>query len=106
MAVAEARRFPNLAASLGRVARERQVEAVTRLFAEFAESDQTEAPPAFAPDRRASTARRFLDLAVSPILLRALMGEDLSALQAQIGHHVARSVAFFLAGCSRGGDGG
>jgi hypothetical protein len=34
------------------------------------------------------------------------MGEDLSALQAQIGHHVARSVAFFLAGCSRGGDGG
>jgi AcrR family transcriptional regulator len=106
VAVAEARRFPDLAASVGRVARERQVEAVTRLFVEFAESDQAGAPPAFAPDRLASTAGQFLDLAVSPILLRALMGEDLSALRAQIGPHVARSVAFFLAGCSRGGDGG
>ena len=106
VAVAEARRFPDLAASVGRVARERQVEAVTRLFVEFAESDQIGAPPAFAPDRLDSTARQFLDLAVSPLLLRALMGEDLSALQAQIGPHVARSVAFFLAGCSREGDGG
>ena len=101
VAVAEARRFPDLAASVGRVARERQVEAVTRLFVEFAESDQAGAPPAFAPDRVTSTARQFLDLAVSPILLRALMGEDLSALRAQIGPHVARSVAFFLAGCSQ-----
>jgi hypothetical protein len=106
VAVAEARRFPDLAARLGRVARERQVEAVTRLFAEFAESDQTGPPPAFAPDRLASTARQFLDLAVSPILLRALMGEDLSGLRAQIGPHVAGSVAFFLAGCGRGVDGG
>jgi AcrR family transcriptional regulator len=104
--VGEARRFPELVASVGRVARERQVEAVTRLFAEFAETNQTGAPPAFAPDRLASTARQFLDLAVSPILLRALMGEDLSTLRAQIGPHVAGSVAFFLAGGSRGGDGG
>jgi AcrR family transcriptional regulator len=103
VAVAEARRFPDLAA-LGRVARERQVEAVTRLIAEFAESDQIGAPPAFAPDRLPSTARRFLDLTVSPIVLRALMGEDLSALRPEIGPHVARSVAFFLAGCCRGGD--
>ena len=104
--IGEARRFPELAASVGRVARERQVEAVTRLFVEFAESDQTRAPPAFASDRLASTARRFLDLAVSPILLRALMGEDLSVLGAQIGPHVPGSVAFFLAGCSRDNDGG
>ena len=106
VAVAEARRFPDLAASVGRVARERQVETVTRLFVEFEESDQGGAPPAFAPDRLPSTARQFLDLAVSPILLRGLMGEDLSALRDQIGPHVARSVAFFLAGCSRGRDGG
>jgi AcrR family transcriptional regulator len=106
VAVAEARRFPDLAASVGRVARERQVEAVTRLIAEFAESDQIGAPPAFAPHHLASTARQFLDLAVSPMVLRALMGEDLGALRAQIGPHVARSVAFFLAGCGRGVDGG
>jgi hypothetical protein len=105
VAVAEARRFPDLAASVGRVARERQIEAVTRLFVEVAESGQTRARPAFASDRLASTARQFLDLAVSPMLLRALMGEDLSVLRAEIAPHVARSVAFFLAGCSRG-DGG
>jgi hypothetical protein len=34
------------------------------------------------------------------------MGEDLSALRAQIDPYVARSVAFFLTGCSRSGDRG
>jgi AcrR family transcriptional regulator len=99
VAVAEARRFPELATSVSRMARERKAEAVRRLLAELADSDQTRALPAFAPDRLPETAFRFLNLTVLPMLMRALFGEDLAALRAEIGPHVARSVAFFLAAC-------
>ncbi len=36
------------------------------------------------------------------MLVRALFGEDLTALRAEIEPHAARSVAFFLAGCGHG----
>jgi hypothetical protein len=36
-------------------------------------------------------------------LLRALFEVNLKTLQAEIGPHVARSVAFFLAACRHGG---
>jgi AcrR family transcriptional regulator len=105
-AVAEARRFPDLATNVRRMARERQTEAVRRLLAEFADSDRTMALPAFAPDRLPETAERFLDVTVVPMLLRALFGEDLAALRAEIGPHAARSVAFFLSACRCGENAG
>jgi len=98
VAVAEARRFPDLASSVSRMARDRKTEAVRRLLADFAQSELT-ALPAFAPDRVADTAFRFLNLTVLPMLVRALFGEDLALLRAEIGPHAARSVAFFLAAC-------
>ena len=99
VAVAEARRFPDLATSVSRMGRDRPTEALTRVFGELAGSDDIGASPAFAPDRLPDTARRFLDLVVLPMLLRALFGEDLATLRGEIGPHVARSVAFFLAAC-------
>ncbi len=104
VAVAEACRFPELATSVSRMARERKAEAVRRILAEFADFDQTRALPAFAPDHLPATARRFLELVGPPMLLRALFGEDLAALRAEIGPHAARSVAFFLAACHCGAD--
>ncbi len=101
-AVAEARRFPDLAASVHRMGRERGTEAVAQLLGELPESDQL---PAFAADRRAATARHFIDLVLLPMLIRALFGEHLTALCAEIGPHVARTVAFFLAACRQGGVG-
>jgi AcrR family transcriptional regulator len=100
VAVAEARRFPELATSVGRMARERKVEHVRRLLAEFADCEQARALPAFAQDRLPETARRFLELVGPPMLLRALFGEDVGALRAEIGPHAARSVVFFLAACA------
>jgi hypothetical protein len=38
-----------------------------------------------------------------PLVVRALFGEKQKSLQAEIGPHVARSVAFFLAACRNGG---
>jgi hypothetical protein len=37
--------------------------------------------------------------------MRALFGEDLAALRAEIEAHVASTVAFFLAACRQGGIG-
>jgi AcrR family transcriptional regulator len=98
--VAEARRFPELAASVHRMARERTSEAVAQRLGELPESDQL---PGFAANRRAAAARQFIDLIVLPVMMRALFGEDLMALRAEIAPHVARTVAFFLAACRHGG---
>jgi hypothetical protein len=103
LAIAEARRFPDLASSVGRMARERGSAAVARLLSEVAKSDELRAPPAFAPDRLATTTRFFIDLVVLPLLLRALLGEKLESLHAEIGPHAARSAGFFLAATRHGG---
>lgn len=100
--VAEPRRFPDLAASVHRMGRERTSEAVAQLLGELSESDRL---PAFAADRRAATGRHFVEMIVLPMLIRALFGEHLPELRAEIGPHVARTVAFFLAACRQGGVG-
>jgi AcrR family transcriptional regulator len=99
-AVAEARRFPDVAASVSRMGRERWVEAVAQLLSELAEPDKL---AAFAADRRAATARHFIELILLPMVMRALFGERLTALRAEIAPHVARTVVFFLAACRHGG---
>jgi AcrR family transcriptional regulator len=104
VAIGEARRFPDLATNVSCMGRERQAEAVSRLLGEFAESDPTRALHAFAADRLPETAKRFLEVTVLPMLVRALFGEDLAVLRAEIGPHAARSVAFFLAACRCGED--
>ncbi len=103
VAVAEARRFPDLATSVSRMGRERPTQAVARVFGELAATGDIGASPAFAPEKLPETARRFLDLVVLPMLVRALFGEDLAGLRAEIGPHAARTVAFFLAACGHGG---
>jgi hypothetical protein len=99
-AVAEARRFPDVAANVSRMEREQVAEAVAQLLGELAEPDQL---PAFAADRRAATARHFIELVLLPLLMRALFGERLTALRTEIAPHVARTVAFFLAACRQTG---
>ena len=105
LAVAEARRFPELANNAGQSARERGQQAIGQLLAEVAEQEELGATAAFAPDRLAATAELFLDIAMLPLLIRALLGEKPEVLQAQIEPHVVRSVAFFLSGCRNGGTG-
>lgn len=99
VAISEAARFPDLAATVHRMARQRAEEAVARLLSEAAQSDSFDALPAFAPERLAATTEFFMDLIFLPMIIRALFGEKPKALRAEIGPHVARSVAFFLAAC-------
>lgn len=108
--LAEAHRFPELASSVGSVANERSFELMAQLLGDLARSESLAALPAFAPERLLSTTRRFKDLVLLPLVVRALFGEDLASLRAEIDSHVSEAVAFFLAGCrsdpgdvSRGG---
>lgn len=105
-AIAEAARFPDLASSVHRMARERGTEAVALLVRDLAEAHGMGGLPAFAADRLIATTRRFVDLNLLPLMLRALFGEDLAALHEEVGPHVARSVAFFLAACRHEESGG
>jgi len=98
LCIAEAPRFPDLA-SVGRMARERGAQAVAQVLSEVAHSDEVGTFPAFAPERLATTTRFFMDLVVPRLLMRAVFGEDIKLLHAEIDVHVAGSVAFFLAAC-------
>jgi|HubBroStandDraft_2_1064218.scaffolds.fasta_scaffold46415_3 AcrR family transcriptional regulator len=101
--ISEARRFPDLAISVHRMARQRGEETISRVLGEVAQSDEPDALPAFRPEQLAATTHFFVDLVVMPLVVRALFGEKQKSLQAEIGPHVARSVAFFLAACRNGG---
>jgi AcrR family transcriptional regulator len=103
VAIAEARRFPSLASSVHGMAREHAAEGLARLLAEMAHSDELGTLPAFAPERLTTTTRFFQDVVLFPLALRALFGEKLKQLCAEIKPHVTRSVAFFLAACRHGG---
>jgi AcrR family transcriptional regulator len=103
LAVAEARRFPDLASTVSRTARELSTELGVHLLGELTQSDELSSLPAFAPERLATTARFFLDLCVVPMLLRALFEVKVETVDAEVDAHVARSVAFFLAACRSGG---
>jgi AcrR family transcriptional regulator len=101
--ISEARRLPDLAINVHLAARRRSEEIVGKLLAEAAQSDTHGALPAFAAGRLATTAKFFIDLVVWPIVVRALFGERLKDLRAEVEPDVARGVAFFLAACRSGG---
>jgi AcrR family transcriptional regulator len=103
LAVAEARRFPDLSSTVSRTARELSTELGVHLLRELTQHDEISALPAFAPERLAITARLFLDLVAVPMLLRALFEVNVKVLDAEVDAHVARCVPFFLAACRHGG---
>lgn len=98
LSVAEARRFPDLA-NAGRTIRERAAQAVTSELTEVLSSDELAMFPALAPERLSTMTDYFLDLVVRPLLMRALLGEDLKLVRAEMTTHVMGGVAFFLAAC-------
>jgi AcrR family transcriptional regulator len=103
--ISEARRFPDLAISVHRMARQRGEETIRWILGEVAQSGEHEMLPAFRPEHLVATAHIFVDLVVMPLVLRALFGEKRKSLQAEIEPHVANSVGFFLAACRNSGHG-
>ena len=102
LAIAEARRFPELGTTVSRTARDLSTDLGVQLLGELTQSDELRSLPAFAPEHLAATARVFLDIVAVPILFRGLFEVDLKALDQEVDAHVARGVAFFLAACRHG----
>ena len=102
LAIAEAHRFPDLAATVNRRARALSTELGIHLLHELTQSDELGKLPAFVPEHLPTTARLFLDIIAVPMLLRALFEVDLKALGPEIDEHVAHGVAFFVAACRSG----
>jgi AcrR family transcriptional regulator len=103
LAIAEARRFPDLGRSILEILHERGAETMSGLLSEAAQSGEFGTMPAFSPECLATTAEYFLDLILLPIVMRALSGENLETLHAGIGPYVSQKVAFFLAASRHGG---
>jgi AcrR family transcriptional regulator len=101
--ISEARRFPDLANGVQGMARQCGEGTVGRLLSEVAQSDGLGTLPAFAPERLAATTQCFMDLVFKPMIMRALFGEKLETLRAEIASHVAIRVRFFLAACRQEG---
>jgi AcrR family transcriptional regulator len=103
MVVAESRRFPDLASGVDGILRVRAEDNVGRLLRLAVQSDELGSFPAFSPERQSATTHFFTSLVLWPVFKRALLGEKLKVVRAEIRPHVASSIAFFLAGCRNGG---
>lgn len=97
LAQTEVRRFPETA-DYGRTVQKRSAQVVRDALAGIAKS-QGVTYPAFAPERIEETTRFFLDLVMLRLYVRALAGEDMRSLRAEIDGHAARAVSFFVSGC-------
>jgi hypothetical protein len=86
------------------MARERGMEAITRLLCEMAEGEELGALRAFSADRLQTAGRIFLDIIVLPMVVGALFGDSLESLRAEIPEHVSSRVSFFLAACRHRSD--
>ena len=98
LSASEARRIPELV-NLGRTSRRDAAKAVYKALSDVAQAEDVNVFPALSADRLPVTTQLFMDLIVGRFLMRALVGEDLKVLRAEIAQHVELSVAFFLAGC-------
>ncbi len=102
LAMAEARRLPEMGSGLVRQCRERGGLSVARLLVESV-GELFGADPS---DPRAVLAgRMFAESVLLPFLLRALAEPDLTELRAEILPHVKIRARFFLAGLKGGGLG-
>jgi AcrR family transcriptional regulator len=97
MVVADAPRFPSLAKLTSDAGRSRAIEAVATMIAEH--SGRTLDPHARAASKRHSRtlATQLLDAIISPMLMRALMGENLDDVRGDIRSHVKQTIAIFVA---------
>jgi AcrR family transcriptional regulator len=97
MVVADAPRFPALAKLTSDAGRSRTIDAVTKMIAEH--SGRTLDAPALATTKRhaRTLATQILDAIIPPMLMRALLGEDLVEVRADIRSHVKQTIAIFVA---------
>jgi AcrR family transcriptional regulator len=99
--IAEADRLPQLSRSVHDAAKNRSANVVSRLLNEATHMTSRAARGPFSPKRGVATAQIFMDLILLPMLMRALMGEEVKELRREVPSFVRERVGFFLAACER-----
>ena len=86
IAIAEASRFPDLATSVFGMGRERAAQAVARLLAEAAQSDELGTLQAFTPGRLTSTTRSSRIWSCCPWSYERCLARNSSRYARRLGH--------------------
>jgi AcrR family transcriptional regulator len=97
--IAEARRFPELSRNVHDAARDRAASAVSQILDDATQRVARSPHGPFSGKRRLATARIFIELMMLPMLMRALMGEELKDLRKELPSFLRERVSFFLAAC-------
>jgi len=97
MVVADAPRFPSLAKLTSDAGRSRARDAVATMITEHSGRDLDARAQATSKRHAHALATQLLDAIVSPMLMRALMGEALDVVRGDIRTHVKQTVALFMA---------
>ena len=97
MVVADAPRFPALAQLTHEAGRLRAIGAVTSVIAEHSRQPR-DARTAPVVERNARVlATQILDSIVAPLLMRAMLGQDLEVVRGEIRSHVSQTLGIFVA---------
>jgi len=97
--IAEARRFPELSRNVHDAARDRAAGAVSQILDDATQRLARSPKGPFSGKRRLATAQMFMDLILLPMLMRALMGEELKDVRKELPSFLHERVSFFLAAC-------
>lgn len=94
MVIGEAPRFPSLALLVDEFGRRRAIDFIWRAMTADHHADASPTRRARKPPDKVA-ARLFLDQLFAPLMLRALIGEDLDALRGEIPQRVSDAIARF-----------
>lgn len=97
MVVAEAPRFPALAKLTHDAGRARTIDAVATTLAEYGQRTKTEGTRQAAKQHAQLLAVRIHEAVVSPMIIRALLSENLAEVRAEIPQHAKETVDVFAA---------
>ena len=97
--IAEASRFPALARAADESARKKGSIVVARILKEAVDSGELAALRGTSHNSLLQTAEFYLNLAFLPLVMRALIGEDIKVIKAQSAQQVSAATRFFLKGC-------
>jgi AcrR family transcriptional regulator len=99
MVIAEAPRFPSLAKLTRDTGKERSIDVITTILAEhFAQGvDVDDTARADILARARPLATRMLDATNAPLLMRALMREDIDAIRGDLPLQVEQTIGLFIA---------
>ncbi|WP_347557436.1 TetR/AcrR family transcriptional regulator [Robbsia sp. KACC 23696] len=97
MVMAEAPRFPSLAKLTRNAGRAQAIQGVAWMIVEHAASVGLGALPATEGHAAHALATQVLDAVVSPMLMRALMHEDVDVVRGDVSRHVERTIGTYAA---------